>query len=99
MACGLLFALRRYVMFKRGVFLGILIAVSTTGALLAQKTAAELSKDRRGALDAAFKKWEIATVDAQPACGEAKMAVEGDFNGDGLPDAAALIKTPTGVYF
>jgi hypothetical protein len=61
-----------------------------------------LTPATRDALDAKFKKWQIATVDPQSvACqnnGSAAPFVRGDLNGDGQPDLALAIKTDTGVH-
>jgi hypothetical protein len=61
----------------------------------------KLTQATRDALDATFKKWQIATVAPQAvACqnGSAAPFVRGDLNSDGQPDLALAIKTAEGVH-
>jgi len=60
------------------------------------------SKIARKAVDGKFKKWGVATIDPKAAAcatdGPPPRAIEGDFNSDGTPDAAAAIKVADGVH-
>jgi hypothetical protein len=63
----------------------------------------ELSKDHQHALDEAFDKWEAGSVDPQAvACrrdaGVPAAQTRGDFNNDGQPDVAMLVKAADGVH-
>jgi hypothetical protein len=60
------------------------------------------SKLARKAVDDKFKKWEVAPLSPEAAAcateGPPPRAIEGDFNSDGTPDAAAALKVSDGVH-